>query len=65
MPTTQFPYGKLSKIKSSTVFPDGWRDTKIINNVENIGNFGTAPNGMKIRLFIASNGRIISAFPIY
>ncbi|ALZ60422.1 Ribonuclease [Bacillus cereus] len=36
--TTQFPDGKLSKIKSSTVFPDGWSDTKIINSVENIGN---------------------------
>ncbi|SCL87160.1 Protein of unknown function [Bacillus cytotoxicus] len=26
---------------------------------------GTAPNDMKIRLFIAPNGRIISAFPLY
>ncbi|WP_231382366.1 MULTISPECIES: EndoU domain-containing protein [Bacillus] len=36
--TTQFSDGNLSKIKSSTVFPDSWNDTKIVNSVENIGN---------------------------
>jgi len=36
--TTQFPDGNLSKIKSSTVFPDSWNETKTIKSVETVGN---------------------------
>jgi len=57
--TTQFPDGKLSKIKSSTVFPDGWSDTKILNSVENIGNsklivleLGTEQLGIEVLLMV-------------
>ncbi|MBC1574665.1 transposase [Listeria booriae] len=36
--TTQFPDGNLAKIKNSTVFPDGWSDTKILDSIKDIGN---------------------------
>lgn len=36
--TTQFPDGNLSKIKTSTVFPEGWSDTKILESSKRIGN---------------------------
>lgn len=36
--TTQFPGGNLSKIKTSTVFPDGWSDAKILESSKSIGN---------------------------
>ncbi|MBC2149783.1 EndoU domain-containing protein [Listeria booriae] len=36
--TTQFPDGNLSKIKTSTVFPEGWSDTKILESSKSIGN---------------------------
>lgn len=36
--TTQFPDGNLSKIKNSTVFPEGWGDTKILDNMKKIGD---------------------------
>ncbi|MBC1516400.1 EndoU domain-containing protein [Listeria immobilis] len=36
--TTQFPDGNLSKIKTSTVFPEGWSDTKILESSTSIGN---------------------------
>ena len=35
---TQFPDGNLSKIKTSTIFPDSWSDKNIINSVNKIGN---------------------------
>ncbi|WP_228515017.1 EndoU domain-containing protein, partial [Cronobacter malonaticus] len=35
---TQFPDGDLSKIKTSTIFPDSWSDKNIINSVNKIGN---------------------------
>ncbi|WYJ87672.1 hypothetical protein A5866_002796 [Enterococcus sp. 12C11_DIV0727] len=38
---TQFPDGNLSKIKNSTVFPDGWSDTKILDSIKNVGNSPT------------------------
>ncbi|WP_262421863.1 EndoU domain-containing protein [Bacillus aquiflavi] len=37
--TTQFSDGNLAKIKTSTVFPDGWSDTKILDSIAGIGNF--------------------------
>lgn len=36
--TTQFPDGNLSKIKTSTVFPEGWSESKILESSKNIGN---------------------------
>lgn len=36
--TTQFPDGNLAKIKSSTVFPDGWTDKKIVESIQKVGN---------------------------
>ncbi|MGY3777321.1 EndoU domain-containing protein [Isobaculum melis] len=36
--TTQFPDGKLSKIKTSTVFPEGWSESKILESSKSIGN---------------------------
>ncbi|WP_314060543.1 EndoU domain-containing protein [uncultured Vagococcus sp.] len=36
--TTQFPDGNLSKIKTSTVFPEGWSDIKIVESSKKIGN---------------------------
>ncbi len=35
---TQFPNGKLSKIKNSTVFPENWVDADILNAVKQIGS---------------------------
>ena len=35
---TQFPDGNLSKIKNSTVFPNGWSDTKILDSIKDVGN---------------------------
>lgn len=66
----------IPKRLPSTFFPDHWGRTEVPKAIEvaynnkvysGTGNryIGTAPNGMKIRLFIASNGRIISAFPLY
>ncbi|WP_434779026.1 EndoU domain-containing protein [Neisseria sp. Ec49-e6-T10] len=36
--TTQFPDGNLAKIKNSTIFPEGWSDTKILGSITDIGN---------------------------
>ncbi|MEX6320502.1 VENN motif pre-toxin domain-containing protein [Providencia huaxiensis] len=36
--TTQFPDGNLSKIKTSTLFPEHWSDRSIIDSVNKIGN---------------------------
>ncbi|MFJ8087135.1 EndoU domain-containing protein [Lysinibacillus sp. NPDC095746] len=35
---TQFPDGNLSKIKNSTIFPEGWSDIKILDSISDIGN---------------------------
>ncbi|MGC3790797.1 EndoU domain-containing protein [Priestia aryabhattai] len=35
---TQFPDGNLSKIKNSTIFPEGWSDIKILDSITDIGN---------------------------
>ncbi|CAM4079323.1 hypothetical protein BAPA111461_17245 [Bacillus paramycoides] len=66
----------VPKTLPSTFFPDHWGRTEVLKAIEVAYNnkvysgrgnryIGTAPNGMKIRLFIDSNGRIISAFPLY
>lgn len=36
--TTQFPDGNLAKIKMSTLFPEGWSDSKIIDSIKEVGN---------------------------
>jgi filamentous hemagglutinin len=35
---TQFNDGNLSKIKTSTLFPENWSDRAIIDSINNIGN---------------------------
>ncbi|OUB85763.1 WXG100 family type VII secretion target [Bacillus wiedmannii] len=45
--TTQFPDGKLAKIKNSTIFPDSWSDTKILDSITDIGN--SSPLGIRGR----------------
>jgi cell division protein ZapA (FtsZ GTPase activity inhibitor) len=35
---TQFSDGNLSKIKTSTVFPEGWSESKILESSKSIGN---------------------------
>ncbi|MEY8348281.1 EndoU domain-containing protein, partial [Bacillus cereus] len=65
----------VPKALPSTFFPDHWGRTEVLKAIEVAYNkvysgrgnryIGTAPNGMKIRLFVDSNGRIISAFPLY
>ncbi|MCT4451088.1 EndoU domain-containing protein [Lactiplantibacillus plantarum] len=34
----QFPDGKISKIKTSTLFPNGWSDAKIIDSIQKVAN---------------------------
>ncbi|KEQ23186.1 EndoU domain-containing protein [Paenibacillus tyrfis] len=36
--TTQFPDGNLSKIKTSTLFPESWSDAGIINSIKKVGD---------------------------
>ncbi|MEI2395757.1 EndoU domain-containing protein [Paenibacillus phytohabitans] len=43
--TTQFPDGNLSNIKTSTLFPESWSDSQIINSIKDTGN--TAPIGVR------------------
>lgn len=38
---TQFPDGNLSKIKNSTIFPDRWSNTKILDSIKDVGNSPT------------------------
>lgn len=42
---TQFEDGNLSKIKTSTLFPESWSDKHIIDSVNEIGN--TKPIGVR------------------
>lgn len=35
---TQFPDGNTSRIKTSTLFPEGWSDSKTISAVQDTGN---------------------------
>ncbi|WP_434778228.1 EndoU domain-containing protein [Neisseria sp. Ec49-e6-T10] len=44
--TTQFSDGNLSRIKSSTLFPDGWTDAEIIDSIYIVGN--SEPIGQRI-----------------
>lgn len=34
----QFPDGNISKIKTSTIFPDTWSDSKIIQSITAVGD---------------------------
>jgi len=43
--TTQFPDGNLSNIKTSTLFPDSWSNSQIINGIKDTGN--TASIGVR------------------
>ncbi|MWP63268.1 hypothetical protein GQ593_13075 [Gilliamella sp. Pas-s25] len=43
---TQFEDGNLSKIKTSTLFPESWSDKSIIDSVNKIGN--TKPIGIRL-----------------
>ncbi|AET61242.1 hypothetical protein HPL003_22590 [Paenibacillus terrae HPL-003] len=36
--TTQFPDGNLSKIKTSTLFPNTWSDDAIMNAIKKVGD---------------------------
>ncbi|MCI0764384.1 EndoU domain-containing protein [Bacillus sp. TL12] len=61
----------------STFFPDDWSRTQVLKAIEEAyGNarfqagssnayIGVTSNGMKIRMFLTPNRKIISAFPIY
>ncbi|MNO88397.1 hypothetical protein D3C76_798460 [compost metagenome] len=76
---TQFPDGKISNIKSSTIFPDTWTDADVINAVKKVGDtpsIGTRAdiegvktlhsgtiNGVKIDV-IKIGDDVISAYPV-
>ncbi|WP_339221905.1 EndoU domain-containing protein [Paenibacillus sp. FSL W7-1332] len=76
---TQFPDGKISNVKSSTIFPDSWTDTEVINAVKEVGDkpsIGTrvdiegvktlhtgTVNGVKIDV-IKMGDDVISAYPV-
>lgn len=34
----QFPDGNISKIKTSTIFPETWSDSKIIGSIKEVGS---------------------------
>ncbi|CAG9611989.1 Ribonuclease [Bacillus rhizoplanae] len=64
------------KVPTSTFFPDEWSRVEVLQAIKEAYNnkvytgrknsyIGTTSNGMKITMFIDSNGRIISAFPKY
>ncbi|TWP29374.1 DUF4280 domain-containing protein [Apibacter muscae] len=76
---TQYPDGKLSKIKSSTLFPDNWSSSKIKNAIENIANDNSIPmttqgtgtsykigtyQGVKIQVTYDNAGKITGGFPL-
>ncbi|WP_176700585.1 EndoU domain-containing protein [Gilliamella sp. App4-10] len=74
---TQFEDGYLSKIKTSTLFPESWSDKSIIDSVNKIGNtkpIGVRPstgetlhrgtvNGVEIDV-IKKGNNITAAYPI-
>ncbi|GGF88128.1 hypothetical protein GCM10010912_36740 [Paenibacillus albidus] len=75
--TTQFPDGNLSKIKTSTLYPESWSDAGIINSINIVGDSpvvgirssegltlhrGTI-NGVEIEVIKHGND-IISGFPV-
>ena len=75
--TKQFPDGNISKIKTSTVFPDGWSDTDIINSIKKVSNSNAIGqrnidgltlhrgkiNGVEIDV-IKKGNEIISGYPV-
>ena len=74
---TQFEDGNLSKIKTSTLFPDNWSDKSIIDSINQIGNtkpIGVRPstgetlhrgtiNGVEIDV-IKSGNNITAGYPV-
>lgn len=49
---TQYADGNLSKIKTGTLFPDGWSNDKIINSIKTVGDL--SPIGVR-----ASDGAML------
>lgn len=43
----QLTDGNTSKIETSTIFPDGWSESKIINSIKDVGN--GSPIGYRAR----------------
>ena len=75
--TKQFPDGNISKIKTSTVFPDGWSDKNIIDSIHEVSNSNAIGqrstdgltlhrgkiNGIEIDV-IKKGNEIISGYPV-
>ena len=75
--TKQFPDGNISKIKTSTVFPDGWSDKNIIDSIHEVSNSNAIGqrsidgltlhrgkiNGVEIDV-IKKGNEIISGYPV-
>ncbi|MHC5218087.1 EndoU domain-containing protein [Enterococcus sp. LJL128] len=75
--TKQFPDGNISKIKTSTVFPDDWSDTDVIDSIQKISNSNAIGqrsmdgltlhrgkiNGVEIDV-IKKGNEIISGYPV-
>ncbi|MEW4411866.1 EndoU domain-containing protein [Clostridium sp. AN503] len=73
----QFPDGNVSRLKTSTLFPESWSDNEIIDAVQNIADskpIGTRPldgqtlhrgniNGVEIDVIKQGND-VISAYPV-
>ncbi|WP_255295589.1 EndoU domain-containing protein [Bacillus cereus] len=60
--TTQFPDGKLAKIKNSTIFPGSWSDTKILGSITDIGN--SSPSSIRGRVGATFQREIIDGVEI-
>lgn len=74
--TKQFSDGNISKIKTSTLFPNGWSDTKIIDSIKSVGNgrsigyrardgaelFRNTIDGIEIEVIKIGNS-VISGYP--
>ena len=73
----QFPDGNVSRLKTSTLFPEGWSDDEIINSIQNIADskpIGVRPtdgqtlhrgtvNGVEIDV-IKQGIDVISGYPV-
>jgi len=66
---------KTSNSGKSTFYPSSWTPQVVVSEINQAYNnkrntsgntyIGKATNGMQIMMYISSNGKIISAFPIY
>ncbi|MED2839384.1 MULTISPECIES: EndoU domain-containing protein [Bacillus] len=64
-------------ISTVHIFPDDWSRTQVLKTIEETyenarfqtgssnAYIGVTSNGMKIRIFLTPNRKIISVFPIY